>query len=48
MTEDLSARELELLDSAEFYSHTHLPVAAAYCRRLGLAELVNDMAHSRG
>ena len=47
MTEDLSARELELLDSAEFYSHTHLPVAAAYCRRLGLAELVNDMAQSR-
>ena len=47
MTEDLSTRELELLDSAEFYSHTHLPVAAAYCRRLGLAELVNGMAQSR-
>ena len=47
MIEDLSASELKFLDSAEFYSHTHLPVAAAYCRSLGLSALVNGMVQSR-
>ena len=35
------------LKDADIYTHGHLPVAAAYCRRLGLVELVNHMVPSK-
>jgi transposase len=34
---------LESLKEANIYNHSFLPIAAAYCRRLGLVELVNNM-----
>ena len=34
---------LEPLAQADIYNHGYLPVAAAYCRRLGLIELVDRM-----
>ncbi|MCX6053823.1 MAG: IS1634 family transposase [Chloroflexi bacterium] len=34
---------LERLKEAEIYTYGFLPIAAAYCRRLGLVELVNNM-----
>ncbi|MEI6386824.1 MAG: DUF4277 domain-containing protein [Spirochaetota bacterium] len=34
---------LSALSEAEIYTHGYLPLAAAYCRRLGLAELVDRM-----
>jgi transposase len=33
----------ETLAGADIFNHGHLPVAAAYCRRLGLVELVDRM-----
>ena len=33
----------EVLAGADIFNHGHLPVAAAYCRRLGLVELVDQM-----
>ena len=33
----------EPLAGADIFNHGHLPVAAAYCRRLGLVELVDQM-----
>jgi transposase len=38
---------LEALAGADIALHGHLPVAAAYCRRLGLAELVDKMVPTR-
>jgi transposase len=38
--------KLKALNDADIYSHRHLPVAAAYCRRLGLVDLVNNMVQS--
>ena len=38
---------LSYLDDADIYTHGHLPVAAAYCRRLGLVELVNQLVPSQ-
>jgi transposase len=35
------------LNGAEIFTHGHLPVAAAYCRRLGLIETVNSMVGSQ-
>lgn len=35
----------DLVDS-EMYIHGHLPMAAAYCRSLGLIELINEMVPS--
>ena len=35
--------DLEGLKEATIYTHGFLPIAAAYCRRLGLVELVNRM-----
>ena len=35
------------LKGADFFTHGHLPVAAAYCRRLGLVELVNQLVPSQ-
>ncbi len=38
---------LEALEGAEVYNHGHLPSAAAYCRRLGVVEVVNEMVSSQ-
>lgn len=35
------------MEGAEVHVHGYLPVAAAYCRRLGLVDLVNDMVPSQ-
>jgi len=40
---DSLASRLELMARADIFNHGHLPVAAAYCRRLGLAGLVDRM-----
>lgn len=37
----------EALAGADIFNHGHLPVAAAYCRRLGLVELVDQMVPTR-
>jgi transposase len=39
--------ELEALEGAESYAHGFLPLAAAYCRRLGLAELIDALVPSK-
>ena len=39
-------RGFEVFAGAEVFSHGHLPAAAAYCRRLGLVELVDRMVPS--
>lgn len=39
--------ELKELKEAEFYTHGFLPAAAAYCRSLGLIELVNGITQSQ-
>ncbi len=39
--------DLEGLQEATIYTHGFLPIAAAYCRRLGLVELVNSMISSQ-
>ena len=36
----------EIIQGAEVFSHGHLPLAAAFCRSLGLIELVNRMVPS--
>ena len=33
----------EALAGTDIFNHGHLPIAAAYCRRLGLVELVDQM-----
>lgn len=38
---------LEALKGAEIFNHGHLPVAAAFCRSLGLVQLVNEMVPSQ-
>lgn len=38
---------LEALKGSEIYNYGHLPGAAAYCRRLGLVDMVNDMVSSQ-
>ena len=38
---------LESLEGAEIFTHGHLPTAAAYCRRLGVVEVVNDIVSSQ-
>jgi transposase len=38
---------LEALEGAEIFGYGHLPSAAAYCRRLGIVEVVNDMVSSQ-
>ena len=40
-------RALHAIKDAEIHTLGHLPVAAAYCRRLGLIELVNRMVPSQ-
>jgi len=39
--------EMESLRSAEIFNGGYLPAAAAFCRRLGLVDLVNSMVPSR-
>ncbi|MDD2598900.1 MAG: DUF4277 domain-containing protein [Kiritimatiellae bacterium] len=34
---------LEALEGAEIFNYGYLPAAAAFCRRLGVVQLVNDM-----
>lgn len=38
---------LEALAGAELFNYGHLPSAAAYCRRLGVVEVVNDIVASQ-
>ena len=38
---------LEALEGAEIFNYGHLPGAAAYCRRLGVVDIVNDMVASQ-
>jgi transposase len=38
---------LAALKGAEIFTHGHLPVAAAYCRRLGLVDIVNQLVPSQ-
>lgn len=38
---------LEALEGAEIFNYGHLPIAAAYCRRLGVVEMVNDIVSSQ-
>jgi len=38
---------LEALKDAEIFNYGHLPAAAAFCRRLGLVQLVNEMVPSQ-
>ena len=37
----------EAFEGAEIFNYGHLPTAAAYCRRLGLVEAVNDIVSSQ-
>lgn len=37
----------EAFEGAEIFNYGHLPTAAAYCRRLGLVEVVNDIVSSQ-
>jgi transposase len=43
MTDNETDKALKMLSGADVFTHGHLPVAAAYCRRLGLVELVNRL-----
>lgn len=38
---------LEALEGAEIFNYGHLPSAAAYCRRLGVVDVVNDIVASQ-
>lgn len=40
-------QDMSLLQDADIYTHGHLPAAAAYCRRLGLVDLVNSLVPSQ-
>ena len=44
---DSQPEGFEALAGAEVFNHEHLPVAAAYCRRLGLVKLVNRLVPSK-
>ena len=44
---DSQPEGFEALAGAEVFNHGHLPAAAAYCRRLGLVELVDRLAPSK-
>ena len=38
---------LEALEGSEIFNYGHLPGAAAYCRRLGVVDIVNDIVASQ-
>ena len=40
---DSPPTELKALEGTEIFNHGHLPAAAAFCRRLGLVEMINAM-----
>ena len=40
---DSPPAELKALEGLEIFNHGHLPAAAAFCRRLGLVEMINAM-----
>jgi transposase len=42
-TPELLPAEYEVLSRAQFFTHGCLPAVAAYCRRLGIVELVNAL-----
>jgi len=44
---ELSPAGLEALKGAEIFNYGHLPIAAAYCRRLGIVDVVNDIVASQ-
>jgi transposase len=44
---DTLPENLQILQDANIYTHGHLPIAAAFCRRLGLVDLVNRMVPSQ-
>ena len=44
---DCLPAEYSNLKGADFFTHGHLPVAAAYCRKLGVIELVNQLVPSQ-
>ena len=44
---DSSPPGYEIFNGAEIFPHGHLPLAAAYCRRLGLAEIIDQMVPSQ-
>ena len=44
---DFPPAGFEALAGADVFSHGHLPAAAAYCRRLGLVELVDRLVPTR-
>lgn len=39
--------EASVLSGADIFQHGHLPMVAAYCRRLGLVDLVNSMVETK-
>jgi transposase len=43
---DSPPAELKVLEGVEIFNHGHLPAAAAFCRRLGLVEMINDRVHT--
>jgi hypothetical protein len=45
--ENLLSPEFEALANADIFNHGYLPIAAAYCRRLGLVELVDRMVETQ-
>jgi transposase len=47
MTDVDTNNTLKMLSDASVFDHGHLPVAAAYCRRLGLVDLVNRLVPSQ-
>jgi transposase len=46
VTDSLPAN-LAALEGTEIFTHGHLPIAAAYCRRLGLVDIVNNLVPSQ-
>ncbi len=46
MNDDQVPFSAEVLAEAEIFPHAYLPAAAAYCRRLKLAETVNALVPS--
>ena len=44
---DTLPSSLAALNGADIFTHGHLPIAAAYCRSLGLVDIVNNMVPSQ-
>lgn len=40
-------KAIDMLSSGDVFNHGHLPVAAAYCRRLGVVDIVNHLVPSQ-